>query len=137
LPTRENERIPAEEIEEYRAEMTDEEFRQEFEAEFIDGVNAAFTNVDECADGELLFRVHLRAKYITGIDLGQLQDFTVLCSINVKTERLEGFVRFNKMDWRAQIDRIEAHLAAFPGWCVIDATGIGGPVCEQIEAIPR
>src|SRR6185436_7995507 len=122
LPTRENERIPAEEIEEYRAEMTDEEFRQEFEAEFIDGVNAAFTNVDACADGELLVRGRPRAKYITGIDLGQQQDFTVLCSINVHTERLEGFVRFNKLDWRAQIPRIAAHLEAFPGWSVVDAT---------------
>jgi hypothetical protein len=137
LPTRENPLIPATDIEEYRREMSDEEFRQEFEAEFIDGVNAAFTNVAECVAGEPLSRGCIGANYITGIDLGQRENFTVLCSINVRTERLEGFARFNHMDWSLQIAQIAAHLKAFPGPCVVDETGMGGPVCELIRNIPR
>lgn len=137
LPTRENPHIPPPEIEEYRREMSDAEFRQEFEAEFIDGVNAAFTNVSECVAGELLPRGCTGAPYITGIDLGQLDSYTVLSSINCRTERFEGFARFNRMDWSLQTARIAGHLAAFPGPCVVDATGIGGPVCELIRNIPR
>ena len=117
--------------------MSDTEFRQEFEAEFIDGVNAAFSNVIDCVAGEPLTRGCTSATYITGIDLGQRQDFSVLCSINCATERLEGFARFNHMDWSLQVALIAGHLKAFPGPCIVDATGIGAPVCELIRDLPR
>ncbi|HYG77802.1 MAG TPA: terminase family protein [Planctomycetota bacterium] len=137
LATNANPAIRTEDVEEFRREMSEDEFRQEFEAQFIDGVNAAFTRIDEAIDGERLFRGVPGFPYITGIDLGQRLNFSVLCSLNCRTKRVEGFGRFNKMEWDEQRDRIAAHLEAFPGPCVIDETGIGGPVVEMIEKIPR
>ncbi|HEY3323170.1 MAG TPA: phage terminase large subunit [Planctomycetota bacterium] len=133
LPTSQNPRIDAKELEEYKADMTEEEFRQEFEAEFIDGVNAAFTKIDEAVSGEVRAKGERGEFYITGIDLGQRKNFTVLCSLNCQRERVEGFDRFNKLDWDVQCRRIKAHLDAFPGACMVDATGVGGSVCEQLE----
>src|SRR5262249_39420553 len=47
LATSENPLIPKADIEEFRAEMSEDEFRQEFEAQFIDVVNTPFPRVDE------------------------------------------------------------------------------------------
>jgi len=137
LATRSNPRLKESDVNDFRLEMSEDEFRQEFEAEFIDGVNAAFSKIDEAIDGERMPRGIPGARYVTGIDLGQRVDFSVLCSVNCRTQRAEGFARFNKLDWSEQLGRIEAHLNAFPGPCVVDATGLGGPVVEQIEKLPR
>lgn len=113
--------------------MTEEEYRQEFEAEFIDGVETVFAGVDACIKGTMLHQGRPGVKYITGIDLGQKQNFTVLCSLACDTQQVEGFARFNQMDWREQEKNIFDHLKRFPGPAVVDATGVGQPIFETIR----
>jgi hypothetical protein len=137
LPTTANEELPADEIDAYRLEMSEDEFRQEFEAEFIDGAGCVFKDLKNAIDAEHLQRGRPGAQYITGIDLGDKQDFTVLCSIAIATHRLEGFARFNNIGWHEQTVRIHEHLGRFPGPCVIDATGPGDPVFESIQRARR
>ncbi len=81
LPTQSNPKIRPQDLDDYKQEMTLEEYRQEFDAEFIDGVNTIFTNVDQCIDGEVQKCGRPGVRYVTGIDLGQKRDFTVLCSL--------------------------------------------------------
>ena len=137
MPTRANPLIPEADLEEYRREMTEEEFRQEFEAEFIDGVNSVFPSVTVNIDGELLDAAAPGANYITGIDLGEQTDFTVCCAINCARQRLEGFTRFNRCGWDGQLTRIRGHLERFPGAVVIDATGVGDPISEALRRSHR
>jgi hypothetical protein len=137
LPTSANPLIDVKEIDAYRNEMIDGEYRQEFEAEFIDGVDSPFPKMEECISGEPLRCGRPGESYVTGIDLGRSVDYTVLVSIGVGSRRVEGFDRFNKMDWSAQLLRMHDHLRRFPGACIVDATGVGDPIYEQLARTHR
>ena len=122
-------------LDEYRLEMTELEFRQEFDAEFVDGAGSVFPTVLECVSGETLPYGRLGKLYVTGIDLGEHQDYTVICSVSFGDERLEGFWRFHQIGWNEQLVRIREHLRRFPGPCVIDATGVGDPIVQQMMRV--
>lgn len=136
LSTRDNPRIDKQEIEDYREEMTPEEFEQEIEAKFIDDVNAMFPRVDRMEKCALRESGRPGVGYITGIDLGRKVDFTVLCSVtSAEPHLMEGFARFNMFEWHDQLVRIAEHLRRFPGPCVVDATGVGDALFEDIHAL--
>jgi phage FluMu gp28-like protein len=137
MPTSASNRINTRDLDEFRVGMREDEFRQEYEAEFLDSVGAVFSNVASAVDGEAIARGRPGETYITGIDLGDRQDYTVLVSISVQTERAEGFARFNQLGWNAQVERIAEHLKLFPGACVVDETGVGDPVFQQLRAVHR
>jgi phage FluMu gp28-like protein len=133
LPTTANPLIPTQDLNEYRLDMTPDRFRQEFEAEFVDGVDTVFAGVDDCISGDMLKHGRPGVKYITGIDLGQSVDFTVLCSLSCDTKCIEGFARFNQMDWSIQEKYILEHLKQFPGPAIVDATGNGSRIWEILR----
>ena len=133
LPTTANPLITADDLNEYRLDMTAERYRQEFDAEFIDGVDTVFAGVNDCVSGEVLKRGRPGMKYITGIDLGQSVDFTALCSLNCADKHVEGFARFNQMDWSVQEKLILEHLKHFPGPAIVDATGNGKRIWELLR----
>jgi hypothetical protein len=133
LPTTRNPRITREELDEFRADMSEEEFKQEFEAEFVESAGAVFTKIGDAIDGDVLTRGRAGELYVTGIDLGEHQDFTVLCSVGCRSERLEGFARFNRIGWHAQVARIKEYLERFHGPCIVDNTGVGDPIFSDIQ----
>jgi hypothetical protein len=133
LPTTRNPRITKEELDEFRADMSEEEFRQEFEAEFIESAGAVFTKITDAIDGDVLARGRAGEIYVTGIDLGEHKDFTVLCSVGCRSQRLEGFARFNRIGWHEQVARIKEYLERFPGPCIVDNTGVGDPIFSDIQ----
>ena len=133
LPTTANPLIPAQDLNEYRLDMTPERYRQEFEAEFVDGVDTVFAGVDACVSGDMIKQGRPGVKYITGIDLGQSVDFTVLCSLNCQSKTVEGFARFNQMNWSEQEQLILEHLKQFPGPAIVDATGNGNRIWEWLR----
>jgi len=138
MATKENPLIPVDDLELFRADMTDAEYRQEFNAEFIDGVDSVFKNIDACVGEAKLNAGRPGAFYITGIDLGQMEDFTAVVSLRCQADaegvvRVEGFERFNGDSWAVQCDRIVEHVRRFPGPCVVDATGVGKPIYEYLR----
>ncbi|MCZ7646922.1 MAG: terminase family protein [Planctomycetota bacterium] len=123
--------------------MTELEFRQEFEAEFTDGMARVFGDVRALVRAEALERGREDAVYVTGIDLARKHDDTVLASLRVpkrglakgvapEVARMEGFLRLRRRAWDDQLAAIRDHLARFPGPCVVDATGVGDPIFERI-----
>jgi len=139
LPTRENPRIPQGDLELFRLDMPEAEYRQEFEAEFIDGVHAVFKNIPEFVGGPKLEFGRPGMRYVTGVDLGQKPDFTVAVSIRCERDannqdRVDGFTRCNGEQWSNLIERIVEHVRRFPGPCFVDATGVGKPVIEELQA---
>jgi hypothetical protein len=117
--------------------MTADQFKQEYEAEFTDDVGTVFSDLEASIASSILTRGRPGARYVTGIDLGQRVNYTVLCSLSVGERRLEGFARFNHLDWSIQEQRILEHLRAFPGPAVVDATGGGQPIYERLRDAHR
>lgn len=133
FPSRANPKLQLEDIEQFKVGMDDAKYKQEFEAEFIDGADTIFAGVSNCIDGAPLERGRPEKIYITGIDLGQKHDFTVACSVAVDSDRLEGFARFNQLDWSVQHGLLKEHLEKFPGPVVVDTTGTQSPHWEFLH----
>jgi len=93
-------------IEEERSRIPERVFRQEYGGEFIEGSGQVFRNVRECATGEWQ-EPHKGESYHAGVDLGKVQDFSVIVVMNSKREVVH-VDRFNKVDWSFQISRIKA-----------------------------
>lgn len=129
--------ITAAQLEAFKSEMTELEFRQEFEAEFLDAAESMFPGIEYHLEGEKRNDGARGARYANGIDIGQMHDWTVAISINTKTNVANGITRFNQAPWATTEARIRAHVGRFKGPGYIDATGVGSPIAETVREILR
>lgn len=132
-PTSINKYIHADEIEQARKDMSERLFRQEFLAEFLDDETGVFKRVRSCIVGDWINPIVGRF-YVIGVDLAKSEDFTVLTVIDSKTREVVWIERFQDIDWREQKIRIQRLAARYNNaLCVIDATGVGDPIVEDLQ----
>lgn len=120
------------EIEEAKSAMTQEAFRQEILAEFIEGAGAVFRNIYECSGGELL-EGPADGRYVLAADLAKHQDFTVILIGDSQKKEVVYFERFNQIDWGLQKARIISAYHKFN--CrqgIIDSTGVGDSIYDDL-----
>lgn len=120
------------EITKAQEKMTQEGFRQEMLAEFIEGAGAVFRNIFECASGEEI-KEPAGGNYVLAADLAKHQDFTVIMVGDRNTKELVYFERFNQIDWGLQKSRIINAYQKFN--CqkgIIDATGVGDSIFDDL-----
>lgn len=120
-------------IEAERSRIPDRDFRQEYGAEFIEGEGRVFSEVRACATGEMREPVAGR-RYIAGLDLARVTDFSVLIICDVDTRAVVYVDRFNRLDWETQVARAKAALDRYnaaPAY--VDTTGAGEPVFEMLR----
>jgi len=132
-PTSINQYILKEEIAEMKKDMSERLFRQEVLAEFLEDEAGVFQGVRSCIVGSIQNPVIGRF-YVMGVDLGKAEDFTVLTVIDALTREVVAFERFQDIRWTEQKLRIQ-HLAHKynNALTVIDATGVGDPIAEDLE----
>lgn len=118
-----------EEFERARRETIERFFRQEYLAQFVEGGGEVFRNVDNCVS-----EYALPDGWVTiGADLARVQDWTVLYALNSKRETVE-IQRFQRLDWSFQKMRVvEMYRRLKAARLVIDATGVGDPVVEDLR----
>ncbi len=131
-PSWSNPLLDPELIEAERARLPDRVFRQEYGGEFLEGSGAVFRYVREAATGEWQEPVP-GERYVAGLDLAKVEDYTVLVIINSKREVV--FVdRFNRLDWNLQITRIRAACDRYRHARILcDTTGAGEPIFEALR----
>lgn len=121
------------ELEEARNTMTDEAYRQEILAEFIEGAGAVFRNVRKNIAGNLIDSPETNKKYVLSADLAKHQDFTVIFVADKENKQIVYHERFNQIDWGLQKDRITNVYKKFN--CskgIIDATGVGDSIFDDL-----
>lgn len=122
-----------EEIAEAKRTMTQEAFRQEILAEFIDGAGAVFRNIKENIAGQLLDLPIDGRKYVLSADLAKHTDFTVILVADAATKQVVYHDRFNQIDWGLQKARIISAYKRFNCFYgVIDATGVGDGIFDDL-----
>lgn len=105
----ENPYLSKEALEEITEDMTDESYRQEVLAEFLENEGVVFRNIKACMNAPLLdvYDNHPRHNIVGGIDWGKQNDFTVI-SIGCATCKQEVWRdRFNKIDYLFQLERLK------------------------------
>ena len=124
-------------LDEITSDLTDEAYRQEILAEFLEGEGAVFRNIIANLTAPMNAQPadHAGHRIVMGVDWAQKNDFTCL-SVVCNECRLEvALDRFNKIDWAFQRARLDA-LAKRWNVAHIEAeeNSIGSP---NIEALQR
>jgi hypothetical protein len=75
---------------------------------------------------------------IVGCDIAKHTDWTVLIAMDAKTGRCLEMERFNQLDWTLQKERIAGFVRRWNALLVMDATGVGDPVYDDLRRVlPR
>jgi len=131
FPSIDNPYIDPKEIKDFGRDMPEMAYRQEIMAEFLDDVGSVFRHVRNCIDGT--FEEPQPSKfYYMGVDLAKTTDFTVLCVMD-QNAHLVAFERFNQLDWVFQEKRIVNLAQKYNATVLIDSTGVGDPVYDQLR----
>lgn len=134
FPTSANPHIPPEEIEEARATLPSDVFRQEYEAEFLEDSAGVFRGIKECIAGELEPPQEGRI-YVAGWDVAKHQDFSVVVVMDAQRGHMVAFDRFNKVDYAIQLNRVQQLCMMYRARLLLDATGVGDPILEQAKRL--
>lgn len=131
LPVSKSGLIPAEEVAKIRAEIPQRVFAQEFECVFGDDSSGVFKGVDLCVYGQYEPK-RQGFTYVTGVDLAKHEDYTVVMTLCRETRHFVSFRRFNQLEWSVQKEAILDEVNKYGSMCVVDATGVGDPVAEDL-----
>jgi hypothetical protein len=124
--------IDSRELEDIVRDMPEFLFRQEIMAEFLDEGGDVFRQYVRMVCE--LDKPNYEESVIFGIDLGKLNDFTVIVGYSQNTWRPIYFDRFNKIDWEYQINRIVEVCSKFPNSIIyIDSSGVGEPLYDSLK----
>jgi hypothetical protein len=141
FPSKASPFFPASEWEESQRIMPENVFRQEFQAEFMEDCAGVFKGVDACllhpgaADGNQTSAAS--GDVVIGCDLAKHKDWTVLIAVDAETGRCLAMDRFNQLSWPIQKERIVAFSRRWRGRLILDATGIGDPVYDDLSQVLR
>jgi len=129
--------FPAKEWEEARRTLPEDVFRQEYMAEFLEDSAGVFRGVDGClvAAGDESLTETQRRTVIVGCDIAKHTDWTVCIAIDAKTGLCLEIERFNQLDWPVQRERIAAFVKRWQARLVMDATGVGDPVFDDLRRV--
>lgn len=137
-PSFENPFIPESELVQLMTEMPSRLIKQEIFAEFMQSDEGnVFRNVGRARDEAVkLFPATCgycnHPTYCIGIDLARLVDFTVLFGV-CRRGHPTGFQRFKDVHWPLQKARIMKAYAETGALLVVDASGIGDVVTQDLE----
>ncbi|MDP2364448.1 MAG: terminase family protein, partial [Ignavibacteria bacterium] len=111
-------------IEQEKKRLPELVFRQEYGSEFLENV-MVFQGLDNCiSDYPFPQEYNENHLYVMGVDLGRYEDFTAVCVMDLMTNSLVAFHRFQG-DWVLQKEKIVSISDKYgqcPIW--IDATSI-------------
>jgi hypothetical protein len=130
FPSISNPYLDPAEIVSFARDMPELAYRQEVLGQFLEDVGSVFRGVDRIVQGS--FKPFERNKqYVMGVDLAKLEDFTVLCVLDMDGH-LCAFDRFSELDWVFQRKRIVQLAQRYNARLLLDSTGIGDPVCDEL-----
>ncbi len=133
-PSSINPKLNAAMLDELKREMPDGVYRQEILAEFVDDQAQVFRNLERAATAKPEPEPVPHATYVLGVDLARHRDFTAVWVGRLDTRAAVHCERFTGVPWRWQVARIRELSRRYGGaMAVVDATGVGDAVCEQLR----
>jgi len=131
FPSVSNPYLDPAEIASFARDMPELAYRQEVLGQFLEDVGSVFRGVDRIVQGSFQpFEQH--KQYIMGVDVAKLEDFTVLCVLDMDGH-LCAFDRFSQLDWVFQRKRIVQLAQQNNARLLIDSTGVGDPICDELS----
>jgi hypothetical protein len=133
FPSSDSPYFPSLEWEDARRTLPSDVFCQEYEAQFLEDSAGVFRNVESCLFPlASLTREDRAGAVVIGCDVAKHTDFTVLLAMNQRSGRCLEMERFNQLDWPIQKSRILDFSRKWHGRLILDATGAGDPVYDDL-----
>ena len=130
FPSHTNPHFPPDEWRLAKQTLPEDVFRQEYEAEFLEDSAGVFRGIEGClvpaAPAEPTGPV------VVGADIAKHTDYTVLIAMDSLTGACLDKERFNTLDWPIQKERIVAFARKWNARIILDATGKGDPLYDEI-----
>jgi hypothetical protein len=130
FPSVSNPYFPQDEWERIKVELPQDAFRQEYMAEFLDDSAGVFRNIKACISD---IEPNTSNDINIGCDVAKVQDYTVCTALCNKTGRVIDIDRFNQLDWTVAKPRIKSFADKYRGKVVLDATGAGDPIYDDLK----
>lgn len=130
--TFDNPYLPIAEIKEEIKSMPERVVKQEIYAEFLEDTGVVFRGVPNVAilQPQEPQPNHL---YVIGCDLAKVQDYTVLAVYDRANNHQVYQMRFNKLEWHYQKERIKELSRKYnTALVIVDSTGAGEPIYEDL-----
>ena len=131
FPSSDNPLIRPEDLQHARESLPADVYAQEYLAEFLDNSAGVFRNIAACVGSEPAGPIK-GVDYVAGLDLARLTDFTVLTILD-PVGRQVFLDRFNLLDWAVQKSRIIAAVNRYGARLLLDSTGIGDPIFDDLR----
>ena len=115
------------------ADMTQDDYAQEIEAQFLEGAGSVFRYVNERCTAQRAEPYF--GNFVFGLDWAQARDYTVIAALDADARVMVDMERFNGVDWALQRGRVAAMCEKWrPRAIVAESNSVGGP---NIEALQR
>jgi len=119
-------------LENARRDMTEAFFQQELMCAFLEGEGSVFRGVRGVTTSKPEKPI-IGRMYVMAVDLGRVQDYTVIVVYDRKTNRQVYQDRFKTIEWPFQKKRIVATARHYNNALVmLDVTGLGDPVADDL-----
>ena len=131
-PTNSRPSFPKEEWEVIVKTTPERILKQEYLAEFLEDEATVFHNLSSCFRGVLESPIDGET-YVFGVDLARTVDWTVITGIKKSTKQVVYFSRHKETDWSLQKDLIKAISMRYKAKMLLDSTGVGDPIEEDLR----
>ena len=132
--SQDNPHLSKDALAEISADLTDEAYRQEILAQFLDNEGAVFRNINACMNAKpTTTEAHKGHSIVMGVDWGKQNDFTAISvgCLNCKCEVDKD--RFNQIDYVFQRGRLQVLADKWkPGIILAESNSIGEPIIEEL-----
>jgi hypothetical protein len=124
--------IPKFQLDRARKDMPQALYNQEMECDFLEGEGSVFRGIRDIADAKPR-KPKKDHVYVIGIDLAKHQDYTVLAVYDRENNHQVYQDRFKTIEWPFQKSKIKSIADHYNNaLCVIDATGLGDPIVDDL-----
>ncbi len=112
-------------------DMTEDDYKQEILAKFLEGAGAVFRYIEERAT--LPRREPYKGNFVFGIDWAMVKDFTVIVVLDRDSRRMVDYDRFNGVDWNLQYGRLWTLFNKWKPQTIIAEHNAMGPAIEELQ----
>lgn len=134
MASADNPYIEPSEIQEAKDSLPSDVFQQEYEAIFLEESAGVFRNIRACMVGHFEGPIPGHS-YVIGWDPAKHEDFSVMFVMERRSKRVVAYDRFNQIDYGLQLARLETLAKQYHARVLMDSTGIGDPLIEQVRKL--
>lgn len=134
FPSSANPYLSKKRLEDIKANISKGAWEQEYLAIPQEQASSVFRNIHSVV-GDCVGDPEPGHRYVMGVDLAQVRDYSVLIVMDEDTHRVRAYDRFKKIDYPLQIDRIEAMAVKYNNAkIIVEENNIGFAVIDELRA---